>query len=127
MLHSACIDGKTMENQSSNCTHHNFPILHFSYTTTCRKRYIVHIRAEDWEGGTAHGIDFHCPCWNLFFRIPFIPLYLTSTLQGFGRSGDELRPTVVEEVPFSEEVACGGYHTCVVTGIVFLFYAFMST
>uniref|UniRef100_A0A0E0F6F6 RCC1-like domain-containing protein n=1 Tax=Oryza meridionalis TaxID=40149 RepID=A0A0E0F6F6_9ORYZ len=34
---------------------------------------------------------------------------------GFGRSGDELRPTVVEEVPFSEEVACGGYHTCVVT------------
>jgi alpha-tubulin suppressor-like RCC1 family protein len=42
-------------------------------------------------------------------------LYLTSTLQGFGRSGDELRPTVVEEVPFSEEVACGGYHTCVVT------------
>ncbi|EEC68325.1 hypothetical protein OsI_36421 [Oryza sativa Indica Group] len=37
------------------------------------------------------------------------------TEKGFGRSGDELRPTVVEEVPFSEEVACGGYHTCVVT------------
>uniref|UniRef100_A0A0D9XSV3 RCC1-like domain-containing protein n=1 Tax=Leersia perrieri TaxID=77586 RepID=A0A0D9XSV3_9ORYZ len=36
-------------------------------------------------------------------------------LMGFGRSGDELRPTVVEEVPFSEEVACGGYHTCAVT------------
>uniref|UniRef100_A0A0E0R9J0 RCC1-like domain-containing protein n=1 Tax=Oryza rufipogon TaxID=4529 RepID=A0A0E0R9J0_ORYRU len=36
-------------------------------------------------------------------------------VKGFGRSGDELRPTVVEEVPFSEEVACGGYHTCVVT------------
>jgi alpha-tubulin suppressor-like RCC1 family protein len=49
------------------------------------------------------------------------------TEKGFGRSGDELRPTVVEEVPFSEEVACGGYHTCVVTGIVFLFYAFVST
>uniref|UniRef100_J3N8W7 Uncharacterized protein n=1 Tax=Oryza brachyantha TaxID=4533 RepID=J3N8W7_ORYBR len=37
------------------------------------------------------------------------------TEKGFGRSGDELRPTVVEEVPFSEEVACGGYHTCAVT------------
>ncbi|KAF0897035.1 hypothetical protein E2562_031333 [Oryza meyeriana var. granulata] len=37
------------------------------------------------------------------------------TEKGFGRSGDEHRPTVVEEIPFSEEVACGGYHTCVVT------------
>lgn len=41
-------------------------------------------------------------------------------LQGFGRSNDALRPIVVEEIQFSEEVACGGYHTCVVTGISFV-------
>ncbi|KAM0841621.1 hypothetical protein ACQ4PT_058890 [Festuca glaucescens] len=33
----------------------------------------------------------------------------------FGRSNDVPRPSVVEEIKFSEEVACGGYHTCVVT------------
>ncbi|AQK57539.1 Regulator of chromosome condensation (RCC1) family protein [Zea mays] len=34
---------------------------------------------------------------------------------GFGRPNEEFRPNIVEEIPFSEEVACGGYHTCVVT------------
>ncbi|KQJ88287.1 ultraviolet-B receptor UVR8 [Brachypodium distachyon] len=33
----------------------------------------------------------------------------------FGRSNDAPRPTVVEEIQFSEEVACGGYHTCALT------------
>ncbi|RRT64651.1 hypothetical protein B296_00022934, partial [Ensete ventricosum] len=28
-------------------------------------------------------------------------------------------PTVVREIPDSEEVACGGYHTCIVTSNVF--------
>ncbi|VAH01849.1 unnamed protein product [Triticum turgidum subsp. durum] len=32
-----------------------------------------------------------------------------------GRSNDAPRPSVVEEIQFSEEVACGGYHTCAVT------------
>ncbi|TVU24709.1 hypothetical protein EJB05_27162, partial [Eragrostis curvula] len=34
---------------------------------------------------------------------------------GFGRSSEAFRPIIVEELPFSEEVSCGGYHTCVVT------------
>ncbi|CAM0906727.1 unnamed protein product [Alopecurus aequalis] len=33
----------------------------------------------------------------------------------FGRANDIPRPSIVEEIQFSEEVACGGYHTCVVT------------
>lgn len=37
------------------------------------------------------------------------------TEKGFGRSNEAFRPNIVEEIPFSEEVACGGYHTCVVT------------
>ncbi|CAO2149163.1 unnamed protein product [Urochloa humidicola] len=37
------------------------------------------------------------------------------TEKGFGRSNEAFRPVIVEEIPFSEEVACGGYHTCVVT------------
>ncbi|KAL5669633.1 hypothetical protein ACJX0J_021854, partial [Zea mays] len=37
------------------------------------------------------------------------------TEKGFGRPNEEFRPNIVEEIPFSEEVACGGYHTCVVT------------
>lgn len=32
-----------------------------------------------------------------------------------GRSNDAPRPSAVEEIQFSEEVACGGYHTCAVT------------
>lgn len=36
--------------------------------------------------------------------------------KGFGRSNEAFRPVIVEEIPFSEEIACGGYHTCVVTG-----------
>ncbi|KAF8694396.1 hypothetical protein HU200_038273 [Digitaria exilis] len=35
--------------------------------------------------------------------------------KGFGRSNEAFRPVVVEEIPFSEDVDCGGYHTCVVT------------
>ncbi|XP_039114294.1 ultraviolet-B receptor UVR8 isoform X3 [Dioscorea cayenensis subsp. rotundata] len=34
---------------------------------------------------------------------------------GFGEAKNATRPLVVEQLPFSEEVACGGYHTCVVT------------
>ncbi|KAH7654723.1 Regulator of chromosome condensation 1/beta-lactamase-inhibitor protein II [Dioscorea alata] len=34
---------------------------------------------------------------------------------GFGEAKNASRPLVVEQLPFSEEVACGGYHTCVVT------------
>ncbi|EMS64608.1 hypothetical protein TRIUR3_23493 [Triticum urartu] len=34
-----------------------------------------------------------------------------------GRSNDAPRPSVVEEIQFSEEVACGGYHTCAVTAV----------
>ncbi|XP_039823768.1 ultraviolet-B receptor UVR8-like isoform X2 [Panicum virgatum] len=43
-----------------------------------------------------------------------------SSILGFSltsrkRSNEAFRPVIVEEIPFSEEVACGGYHTCVVT------------
>lgn len=51
----------------------------------------------------------------LFSSLHF--LVFNINLQGFGRSNEAFRPDIVVEVPFSEEVACGGYHTCVVTGI----------
>ncbi|XP_020532779.1 ultraviolet-B receptor UVR8 isoform X2 [Jatropha curcas] len=34
---------------------------------------------------------------------------------GFGNVNDAATPSIVDELPCSEEVACGGYHTCVVT------------
>lgn len=34
---------------------------------------------------------------------------------GFGGTKDATSPSVISELPFSQEVACGGYHTCVVT------------
>ena len=66
--------------------------------------------------------------WHFFFVILIdFSLYnflyflvFNIKLQVFGRSNDVPRPSVVEEIQFSEEVACGGYHTCVVTGIIFV-------
>ncbi|KAK3119013.1 hypothetical protein QOZ80_9BG0712360 [Eleusine coracana subsp. coracana] len=43
------------------------------------------------------------------------------TEKGFGRLNEAFKPIIVEELPFSEEVACGGYHTCVVTDSGFLY------
>ncbi|GJN25424.1 hypothetical protein PR202_gb13248 [Eleusine coracana subsp. coracana] len=43
------------------------------------------------------------------------------TVPGFGRLNEAFKPIIVEELPFSEEVACGGYHTCVVTDSGFLY------
>ncbi|KAJ0976031.1 hypothetical protein J5N97_017996 [Dioscorea zingiberensis] len=34
---------------------------------------------------------------------------------GFGEAKNASRPLAIQELPFSEEVACGGYHTCVIT------------
>ncbi|KAK6923516.1 Regulator of chromosome condensation, RCC1 [Dillenia turbinata] len=35
---------------------------------------------------------------------------------GFGDAKNATTPDMVGQLPFCEEVACGGYHTCVVTG-----------
>ncbi|CAN8236924.1 unnamed protein product [Cochlearia groenlandica] len=34
---------------------------------------------------------------------------------GFGGARNATTPSIINEVPYAEEVACGGYHTCVVT------------
>ncbi|KAG7550018.1 Regulator of chromosome condensation RCC1 [Arabidopsis thaliana x Arabidopsis arenosa] len=34
---------------------------------------------------------------------------------GFGGVRNATTPSIISEVPYAEEVACGGYHTCVVT------------
>ncbi|KAL5554986.1 hypothetical protein UlMin_037222 [Ulmus minor] len=34
---------------------------------------------------------------------------------GFRGSNSETTPSMISELPYSEEVACGGYHTCVLT------------
>ncbi|XP_077213141.1 regulator of chromosome condensation (RCC1) family protein isoform X2 [Tasmannia lanceolata] len=34
---------------------------------------------------------------------------------GFGEANNATSPAIVSELPFSQEVACGGYHTCVIT------------
>lgn len=36
-------------------------------------------------------------------------------IQGFEESKGATTPSAISEVPHSDEVACGGYHTCVVT------------
>ena len=62
-------------------------------------------------------------------KILFISLHFfgfNKPFYGFGRSNEEFRPNIVEEIQFSKEVACGGYHPFVVTGIgvcaVFVLY-----
>jgi hypothetical protein len=92
----------------------------------CRKRYCVHIWAEDREGGIQSGHMAHFFAILTDFSFCNILHYLVFNikLQVFGRSNDVPRPSVVEEIKFSEEVACGGYHTCVVTGISFVLKTF---
>ncbi|KAJ4967149.1 hypothetical protein NE237_018998 [Protea cynaroides] len=34
---------------------------------------------------------------------------------GFGEANNTTSPSIISKLPLSEEVACGGYHTCVVT------------
>ncbi|KAF6137614.1 hypothetical protein GIB67_036197 [Kingdonia uniflora] len=34
---------------------------------------------------------------------------------GFGGANHETSPSIVNELPFCDEIACGGYHTCVIT------------
>ncbi|KAK5835716.1 hypothetical protein PVK06_011417 [Gossypium arboreum] len=34
---------------------------------------------------------------------------------GFGEAKNATMPSMINTLPYSEEVACGGYHTCVVT------------
>ncbi|XP_030551341.1 ultraviolet-B receptor UVR8 isoform X2 [Rhodamnia argentea] len=34
---------------------------------------------------------------------------------GFGGDKNATTPSMIDELPYSEEVACGGYHTCVIT------------
>uniref|UniRef100_A0A5B7AE55 Putative E3 ubiquitin-protein ligase HERC4 isoform X1 n=1 Tax=Davidia involucrata TaxID=16924 RepID=A0A5B7AE55_DAVIN len=34
---------------------------------------------------------------------------------GFGEANNATTPSLISNLPFSEEVACGGYHTCVIT------------
>lgn len=48
--------------------------------------------------------------------------------QGFGGVRNATTPSIISEVPYAEEVACGGYHTCVVTSNSLLFFnAFWMT
>jgi hypothetical protein len=41
---------------------------------------------------------------------------------GFGGVRNATTPSIISEVPYAEEVACGGYHTCVVTSNTLLLY-----
>lgn len=34
---------------------------------------------------------------------------------GFGKSNNATTPTMLQEIPFCEDVVCGGYHTCIIT------------
>jgi hypothetical protein len=43
-------------------------------------------------------------------------------IQGFGGVRNATTPSIISEVPYAEEVACGGYHTCVVTSNTLLLY-----
>ncbi|XP_047147033.1 ultraviolet-B receptor UVR8-like isoform X2 [Vigna umbellata] len=40
---------------------------------------------------------------------------LIKDLEGIKEMSDATRPSLISELPFSKEVACGGYHTCVLT------------
>ncbi|XP_052882596.1 uncharacterized protein LOC108458128 isoform X2 [Gossypium arboreum] len=40
---------------------------------------------------------------------------------GFGEAKNATMPSMINTLPYSEEVACGGYHTCVVTSNSFIF------
>ncbi|KAK4353526.1 hypothetical protein RND71_025720 [Anisodus tanguticus] len=35
---------------------------------------------------------------------------------GYSEASNNLVPSMVDELPYSEKAACGGYHTCVITG-----------
>ena len=36
-------------------------------------------------------------------------------LQAFGNANNTTTPSMIGKLPYSQEVACGGYHTCVIT------------
>ncbi|PWZ58422.1 Protein FATTY ACID EXPORT 3, chloroplastic [Zea mays] len=58
-------------------------------------------------------------------KILFISLHFfgfNKPFYGFGRSNEEFRPNIVEEIQFSKEVACGGYHPFVVTDSCDLYF-----
>ncbi|XP_017422589.1 ultraviolet-B receptor UVR8 isoform X2 [Vigna angularis] len=40
---------------------------------------------------------------------------LIKDLEGIKEMSDATRPSLISELPYSKEVACGGYHTCVLT------------
>ncbi|KAK2977893.1 hypothetical protein RJ640_022684, partial [Escallonia rubra] len=40
--------------------------------------------------------------------------------KGFGDASVGATPTMISELPYSENVACGGYHTCVITSVLWL-------
>ncbi|KAG5607824.1 hypothetical protein H5410_029316 [Solanum commersonii] len=35
---------------------------------------------------------------------------------GFSEASNSSLPSMVDGLPYSEKAACGGYHTCVITG-----------
>lgn len=54
----------------------------------------------------------------MYFSLIFIYSYVKLSdgkIQGFGGVRNATTPSIISEVPYAEGVACGGYHTCVVT------------
>lgn len=47
---------------------------------------------------------------HFLIHVAFIAKY-----QGFGKAKNATTPFTISTLPFSDDVACGSYHTCVIT------------
>ncbi|KAF8404103.1 hypothetical protein HHK36_008983 [Tetracentron sinense] len=44
---------------------------------------------------------------------------------GFGEANNATSPSIISKLPFSDEVACGGYHTCIITSTSLTQFCFL--
>ncbi|KAG8481127.1 hypothetical protein CXB51_025846 [Gossypium anomalum] len=79
-------------------------------------RVISTCNFELFTGLTKIAVDVYCRNGSLFV---FGDKVVTNL--GFGEAKNATMPSMINTLPYSEEVACGGYHTCVVTSNSLIF------
>jgi hypothetical protein len=78
------------------------------FVCKCREWLCFHVRREIYKQ------DGKKMSFSLISVVIYVKLS-DGKIQGFGGVRNATTPSIISEVPYAEEVACGGYHTCVVT------------
>jgi len=85
------------------------------FVCKCREWLCFHVRREIYKQ------DGKKMSFSLISVVIYVKLS-DGKIQGFGGVRNATTPSIISEVPYAEEVACGGYHTCVVTSNTLLLY-----